>query len=118
MNEKLPQTNKLKFIETLLECPAGQEVQLFENNQHLLDSELVREVTQTAKSLAEQEDFNAAEYLIIVANYLAENLNNSSSLFPRFPFPNPKSQLAFLLQTLQIWIDSHEDLHSIYIKYG
>ncbi|MEC4892929.1 MAG: hypothetical protein SAL07_12965 [Oscillatoria sp. PMC 1051.18] len=64
----------LNLIEELLRCPNGQEPEVLDNHQDLLDAELIKMMMQVATMLAHENNQDAAKFLIHVARQLAKNL--------------------------------------------
>ncbi|MBD2512046.1 CHAT domain-containing protein [Nostoc muscorum FACHB-395] len=70
MNEqRLHACNQL--IQTLLDCPSGEELQILAANTELLDADFVQVVVAAAEHFAQQEEENTAEWLRKLATYLA-----------------------------------------------
>jgi tetratricopeptide (TPR) repeat protein len=113
MNEERWQ-DYLNLINALLNCPCGEEPQILNANQDLLDAGLLQAMAQAAEFLEKRGDRNAADFLIDVARQLAEALRLSSSMPTSSPLPNPDSQLNFLLQVLQASLDNIGNLEAVY----
>ncbi|NET06010.1 MAG: CHAT domain-containing protein [Symploca sp. SIO2B6] len=86
----------LNLIQELLSCPSGEESEVVNAHQDLLDGGLVQMMQQMAELLAEDGDKDTAEFLTNIARQLAEALELSSSTPTSSPPPNPDSQLTFL----------------------
>ena len=105
MNEERSQ-DYLNLINALLNCPSGEEGQILNANQDLLDAGLLQAMAQVAEFLEKRGDRNAANFLIDVARHLAEVpslsslLRLSSSTPSSSRLSNSDSQLDFLLQVL------------------
>jgi len=69
MNEERRQ-GYLNLINALLNCPSGEEPQILNANQDLLDAGLLQALAQVAEFLEKRGDRNAADYLRTLANYL------------------------------------------------
>ncbi|MBD2018206.1 CHAT domain-containing protein [Microcoleus sp. FACHB-53] len=104
----------LNLINALLNCPTGEEPQILNANQDLLDAGLLQAMAQVAEFLEKRGDRNAADFLINVARQLAKALTLSSSTPSSSPLPNSDSQLDFLLQVLQATLDNIGNLEAVY----
>ncbi len=104
----------LNLINALLNCPSGEEPQILNTNQDLVDAGLLQAMAQVAEFLEKRGDHNAADFLIHVARQLAEALRLSSSTPSSSPLPNSDSQLEFLLQVLQATLDNIGNLEAVY----
>ncbi len=93
----------LNLIQKLLSCPSGEEPEILNAHQDLLDAGLVEAMLQVAEMLTKEGDQNNADYLRDVARQLAEAMENS-----------PSNQLNFLLQVLQATSDSNGDSQIVY----
>jgi CHAT domain-containing protein len=104
----------LNLINALLNCSSGEEPQILNTNQDLVDAGLLQAMAQVAEFLEKKGDHNAADFLIHVARQLAEALRLSSSTPSSSPLPNSDSQLEFLLQVLQATLDNIGNLEAVY----
>jgi DNA-binding phage protein len=105
MNEERSQ-DYLNLIDALLNCPSGEEPQILNANQDLLDAGLLQALAQVAEFLEQRGDRNVADFLIHVAHQLAEALGLSSSTLTSSLSLNLNPQLIFLMQVLQATYDS------------
>ncbi|MCP2729131.1 hypothetical protein NJ959_11750, partial [Symplocastrum sp. BBK-W-15] len=85
----------LTLINTLLNCPNGEEVQLLQANSELVDEGLVQVMVGVAQQMAEAGNENTANWLLQFASQLAEWLGISSTS------PTREDYLNFLLYILQ-----------------
>lgn len=76
----------LKLISALLHCSSGKEPEILMANQNLLDAGLLRTMGMVAMMLAKEGDRQSANFLINLANFLAEELGLSGDavVFPQF----------------------------------
>jgi tetratricopeptide (TPR) repeat protein len=76
----------LNLITVLLRCPSGKEPEILMANQNLLDAGLVKMMGMVAMRLADEGDRESANFLINLANSLAEalGLSGTSVEFPHF----------------------------------
>jgi CHAT domain-containing protein len=107
MNEqRLHAYNQL--IQTLLDCPSGEEAEILTANTELLDADFVQVVVAAAEHFAQQGDENTAEWLRNLATYLTT------------PETTPITEEdietygQFLLEILQATADSNGDAEVIY----
>ena len=99
MNEARHQAY-LNLIESLLNCPNGEENQILEANSELVDAGLVQLVQLYAENQRDEGNENAANFLTNLASQLAEFLES----------PSANSQLKFLQQLLQATSDGNGDV--------
>lgn len=78
MNQQRQQAY-LNLIQQLLDCPNGEEGEIFAANQGLLDAEFLLVVEAVAKMMSERGNGDTANWLRNLRNQLAEYLNQSSS---------------------------------------
>jgi hypothetical protein len=94
MNEQRQQAY-LDLIKRLLNCPSGEESEILQANQDLLDAEFLLMLEAVAEFMSQEGDENAANWLRNLANQLREALN----LTPQPPspqaYPLPGSFLTF-----------------------
>ncbi|MGJ5633416.1 hypothetical protein ABF638_29995, partial [Nostoc sp. CALU 1950] len=107
MNEqRLHAYNRL--IQTLLNCPSGEEPEILAANTELLDADFVQVVVAAAEHFAQQGEENTAEWLRNLATYLTT------------PETTPITQEdidtygQFLIEILQATADSNGDAQVIY----
>jgi len=93
--------NYLNLIQQLLNCPSGEEPEILNTNSDLVDAGLVKEMQRIAEVLKEGGNSDAANFLINIANHLADALGLFSLTPVSSPIPNPDSQFRFLLNILQ-----------------
>jgi CHAT domain-containing protein len=92
----------LNLINALLNCPSGEEPKILNAQPNLVDKELMQMMGQMAAVMAAKGDQNTADCLIYLAHQVAAALGLSSSKPTAFSLTNPKSQLLFLMQVLQV----------------
>ncbi len=93
----------LDLIQKLLRCREGEEHHILNKNLELIDIGLVKTMAKVAEVLADQESQDDANFLILLAQAIAENFNLS-----------PSNQLAFLLKVLQAINNTDGDIEMIY----
>ncbi|MBE8967783.1 CHAT domain-containing protein [Nostocales cyanobacterium LEGE 12452] len=97
-----------QLIQTLLNCPSGEEPEILAANTELLDADFVQVVVATAEHFAQQGEENTAEWLRNLATYLTT------------PETTPITQEdidtygQFLIEILQATADSNGDAQVIY----
>ncbi|MEH2330931.1 CHAT domain-containing tetratricopeptide repeat protein [Nostoc sp.] len=107
MNEQRLQTYN-QLIQTLLNCPSGEEPEILAANTELLDADFVQVVAAAAEHFAQQGEENTAERLRNLATYLTT------------PETTPITQEdidtcgQFLLEILQATAESKGDAQVIY----
>jgi CHAT domain-containing protein/tetratricopeptide (TPR) repeat protein len=69
----------LQLIDSLLNCPDGQQIELLKANHDLVDGGLLERMALVAADLAEKGNQNVADWLLNFASQLAEVLGISSS---------------------------------------
>jgi CHAT domain-containing protein len=76
----------LHLIVDLLQCPRGREPMILMAHQNLIDAGLVKMMGMVAMQLADEGDRESANFLIDIANFLAEALGLSGTFveFPHF----------------------------------
>lgn len=76
----------LHLIVDLLRCPRGREPKILMAHQNLIDAGLVKMMGMIAMGLADEGDRQSANFLLNLANFLAEELGLSSDaiVFPQF----------------------------------
>jgi|GEM_PF-310125 len=102
MNEQR-QEAYLNLIQSLLSCPSGEESQILNAHQNLIDAGLVEALAQVTEVLQERGDQNAANFLDDLAHQLVEALGLRS--FGSSLTTDCEPQLTFLKQVLQITAD-------------
>ncbi|NET25564.1 CHAT domain-containing protein [Okeania sp. SIO1I7] len=82
----------IQLIQQLLECPPGQEPNILQKHQHLIDKEFIAFMQQYAKAMLKAGKTNNARQLMNMAQQLTPWLNQSQ---------NPVSYNTLLQQLLQ-----------------
>lgn len=100
----------LKFIQQLLTCPSGEEVQILESNRELVDAWLLQVMEVVVEELAADGDQNAADFLASLRNQLLEIISESPALV------NASSQdyLQFFKEVLEATHTSNGDPTVVY----
>jgi hypothetical protein len=82
----------LTLINNLLTCPSGEESQILQDNQELLDQDFLQILLAISQQLQEAGRQAEAEYLINLAQQLSSLLGNTNS---------PEDYYKFLREVLQ-----------------
>jgi len=69
----------LNLIQALLNCPEGEDSEILDVHQDLIDNGLVQTMEQVAVELVDEGDQDAADWLRDVAEQLAATLDDSSA---------------------------------------
>ena len=105
MNEERIQAY-LNLIESLLNCPSGEEKQILQANSELVDAGLVQVMLEEAEKQRHEGNEITADFSTNLANEIAKFLEE-------LLFAN--SQLEFLIKVLQITEESGGDGNVIYL---
>ncbi|MEM1171537.1 MAG: tetratricopeptide repeat protein, partial [Cyanobacteria bacterium P01_H01_bin.35] len=89
-----------QLIQQLLECPQGQESDILQKHQHLIDEGLIVVMQQYAQHLAAADQKNKAQWLLNMAERLAQLLNQSQ---------NSVSEESYNTLLQQLIISEYED---------
>ena len=103
MNEERLQAY-LNLIQALLSCPSGEEPEILNTNQELIDPELVQVMEQVAAMIRQQGDENSAEFLQNLAVQLSTLFSDASATDYR----------SFLVEVLQATSDSQGNPQVVY----
>ena len=90
----------LNLIQSLLTCADGEEVNLLSQNRELLDEGLVQTMVAVAQQLGEAGRENEAQYLLNMAQPLAQALGLLDNN-PTESANTHEDYLNFLIETLQ-----------------
>ncbi|NEO73263.1 CHAT domain-containing tetratricopeptide repeat protein, partial [Moorena sp. SIO3H5] len=104
----------VSLIQDLLSCPSGEEAEVLNSHQDLVDGGLVQMMQQVAEWWAQEGNKNAAEYLTSVATQLAEALGLSSTSSTFSQLPTADSQFNFLMELLQATYESNGNGEVVY----
>ncbi|MBD2597539.1 tetratricopeptide repeat protein [Nostoc spongiaeforme FACHB-130] len=114
MNEQRLQAY-YQLIQTLLNCPSGEEPEILAVNTELLDADFVQVVAAVAESFAQQEDKNTANWLQNLASHLREALNLDNEVdLPSLSEEDMNVYFQFLMEVLRATRDSAGDTNIIY----
>ena len=102
----------LNLIQVLLSSSSGEEMEILQTNQALMDAGLVQTMEAVAAMLAERGDGEAAEWLRNVAAPMVTEMGLLSA--PTVVKMIPASPLQFLTQVLQATADSNGDREVVY----
>jgi tetratricopeptide (TPR) repeat protein len=102
----------LNLIQVLLSSSSGEEMEILQTNQALIDAGLVQTMEAVAAMLAERGDGDAAEWLRNVAAPMVTEMGLSSA--PTVVKMIPESPLQFLTEVLQATADSNGDRKVVY----
>ncbi|MEG4203796.1 CHAT domain-containing protein [Microcoleus sp. Pol7_A1] len=104
-----------QLIETLLNCPNGEERQILQDNLELVDSGFLQVCEVVAKNLAEEGEENHANYLRNLASQLGQFLGmNDEGDSDNSEGENLQEYLEFIRDLLQAEQDSNSDIKVIY----
>jgi CHAT domain-containing protein len=105
----------LQLIETLLNCPKGEEQQIVQANLELVDSGFLQVCEVVAENLAEKGQENQANYLRNLASQLGKFLGiNNEGDSDNSEGENPQEYAKFILELLQAEEHSNSDIKVIY----
>jgi hypothetical protein len=105
----------LQLIETLLNCPNGEEPQILQANLELVDSGFLQVCEVVAENLAEEGQENQANFLRNLASQLGQFLGmNDEGDSDNSEGENPQEYLKFIRDLLQAEQDSKSDIKVIY----
>ncbi|MBD2604080.1 CHAT domain-containing protein [Scytonema hofmannii FACHB-248] len=118
MNEQRLQAY-LNLINQLLSCASGEEVQILNANQDLVDAGLVQKMLEVANDLRMQGNLEAANSLMNVAGRLMRVYDNTplerlSSTSKSSPLPSLESQEGLVVLALQATQDSKGNPEFVY----
>ncbi|MGK7957187.1 MAG: CHAT domain-containing protein [Crocosphaera sp.] len=99
MNEQRNQAY-LTLINQLLSCKEGDETKILQENQELLDQGLIEVMIAVAQQLEEAERENEAQFLMNIAQHLAQVLGLLENEKTATETP-PQDYVNFLMETLQ-----------------
>ncbi|WP_148292061.1 tetratricopeptide repeat protein, partial [Planktothrix agardhii] len=95
----------LTLINNLLTCPSGEESQILQDNQELLDQDFLQILLAISQQLQEAGRQAEAEYLINLAEQLSAWLDNTNS---------PEDYYNFLMEVLEAVSDSNGNPQIVY----
>jgi len=105
----------LQLIETLLNCPNGEEPQILEANLELVDAGFLQVCEVVAENLAEEGQENQANFLRNLASQLGQLLGmNDEGDSDKSEGENPQEYAKFILDLLQAEQYSNSDIKVIY----
>ncbi len=105
----------LQLINALLTCPNGEENQILNANSELVDAELVQMMVAVAAQLSENNQENAATFLLQTATQIANFLGmNDDGDRDKSEGGNSQEYENFILELLQVEATSKGDIKVIY----
>ncbi|NEP44777.1 MAG: tetratricopeptide repeat protein, partial [Okeania sp. SIO2H7] len=104
----------LNLIQQLLDCPSGEENQVLNNSQELVDEGFVLVCQQVAAHLQEAGQENAAAFLQSLAQKVAEFLDGQAGGGETQPRATEEEYLSFLRELLQLELESNSDPKVVY----
>ncbi|MEG3839194.1 CHAT domain-containing protein [Microcoleus sp. herbarium14] len=105
----------LQLIQTLLNCPNGEENQILNANWELVDAELVQMMRVVAAQLSENNQENAATFLLQTATQIASFLGmNDDGDSNNSEGEDSQEYENFIRELLQAERDSNSDIKVIY----
>ena len=108
MNEARHQAY-LNLIQSLLNCPSGEEKQILQANSELVDARLVQVMLEEASNLRTYNNLNDANSLMTLVGHLMGTYGNTMP-----DKSSPSTYLTFLTEVLQVTADSNGDHQVIY----
>ncbi|MEK0190227.1 CHAT domain-containing protein [Microcoleus anatoxicus] len=108
MNEERIQAY-LNLIESLLNCPSGEENQILQANSELVDAGLVQVMLERANDLRKENNLDDANSLMTLAGHLMGTYSNTT-----LEKSSPATYRKFLMEVLQLTSDSDGDCNVIY----
>jgi Tetratricopeptide repeat len=109
----------LQLIQTLLTCPNGEHNQILNANLELVDAELVQAMVAVAAQLSENNQENAANFLLQIATQIANFLGmNDGGDSDDSEGENHQEYANFIGELLQAEQDSNSDIKVIYSMLG
>ena len=109
MNEARRQAY-LNLIQSLLNCPSGEEKQILQANSELVDARLVQVMLERANDLKTDNNLDDANSLMTLAGHLMGTYGNA---IPEKA--SPATYLKFLIKVLQATLKSKGDPNVIYL---
>ncbi|MEG3909116.1 hypothetical protein QT976_14430, partial [Microcoleus sp. w2-18aC6] len=104
-----------QLVETLLNCPKGEEQQIVQANLELVDSGFLQVCEVVAENLAEEGQENHANFLRNLASQVGQLLGmNNEGDSDRSEIENSQEYENFILDLLQAEEDSNSDIKVIY----
>ena len=105
----------LQLIETLLNCPNGEERQILQANLELVDSGFLQFCEVVAEKLAEEGQENPANFLRNMASQIGQFLGmNDDGDSDNSEGKNPQEYAKFIRELLQAEAESKGDIKVIY----
>ena len=99
----------LNLIESLLNCPNGEESQILQANSELVDAGLVQVMLERANDLITYNNLDDANSLMTLAGHLLGSYGNT---IPEKA--SPSTYIEFLMEVLEATADSNGDHKVIY----
>ena len=110
MINKQRQDAYLNLIQSLLNCPSGEESQILKAHTDLIDRELLQAIAQVIEVLKENGEQNAADFLSDLAHQLTGVMGYSA--LDLTSNHDEDARFALLMQVLQATADG--DLQTLY----
>lgn len=98
----------LDLINALIDCPTGEELDILNDHQSLVDEGLIQIMEKVAVQLESEEEFDTAKWLYNAASDIKEIIQKWSDL------ARCENYLEFLLQVLEVIDDSEADPEVVY----
>jgi len=99
----------LNLIQSLLNCPSGEEAQILQANSELVDAGLVQVMLEEANNLRIDNNLDDANSLMTLAGYLMGTYGNTMP-----DKSSPSTYLTFLTEVLQATLKGKGDPNVIY----
>jgi tetratricopeptide (TPR) repeat protein len=114
MNEQRQQAY-FDLIQSLLNCPSGEEPEILAANQDLLDAGFLQAVEAAAQMFSQQGDENTANWLQGLASYLRKTLNQDNEVdLQSLSEEEIQAYFQFLTEVLQATKSSVGDAQVVY----
>lgn len=105
MNEQQRFQEYLNLIDSLLNCPNGEELEILSINQDLVDEGLIEAMNSVASTLEKQDNQDAANWLRSISDQLSAVVSASAT---------PEEYFDFLMQVFSLTVQSDGNSNEIY----
>ncbi|PSB00594.1 CHAT domain-containing protein [Merismopedia glauca] len=102
----------LDLIHSLLQCSIGEENQILQAREDLLDRDLVSTINSVANHLEANGQKDSSDFLMSLAEQLLKIIDNHNILLPKCE--SAEDYERFLIQLLQIIAESQSNTQAIY----
>ncbi|MBK1989689.1 CHAT domain-containing protein [Sphaerospermopsis aphanizomenoides BCCUSP55] len=105
MDEQQRFQEYLNLIDSLLNCPNGEELEILNVNQDLVDEGLIEAMNSVASTLEKEDNQDAANWLRSISDQLSAVVSAS---------PTPEEYFDFLMQVFRLTVQSDGNSNEIY----